>query len=417
MRIGSLDTNKSLDYYCSNWRMCSSKETYARIKPMIPVMGITRIANITGLDTIGIPVYTAHRPNSRSLSVTQGKGCTHDDAKTSALMEAVESYHAENIKLPLYLGDSIELSCRYKLIDAFKLQRFKRSEFTPNTRILWVEGDDLISNEKKLVPYDVVHIDYSTNQTLHSDIFVSSSNGLASGNSMQEANIHAICELIERDSLFLWYLKKTEEKENNRVDLDTIDYSTAVNLIDRFRKSRIHVGVWDITSDIGVPAFLCRLLPEDPSYITGIRPVSGMGCHLSKEVALYRALTEAAQSRLTFISGVRDDLNREDYKKFLSVEEYNKWHKIIVEETAQERDFRDIVSCDTGNTDYNIKALLNNLQKVGIEEVVSVNLTKPEFGISVARVIIPGLEGIVSGSETILGERAKQMLELRGKND
>ena len=60
-------------------------------------MGITRLGNITGLDRIGIPVAIAVRPNSRSVSVAQGKGLEMPQAMASALMEACETFHAEQI--------------------------------------------------------------------------------------------------------------------------------------------------------------------------------------------------------------------------------------------------------------------------------------------------------------------------------
>ena len=78
--------------------------TLARVRPHLQGMGITRIANVTGLDRIGIPVVMACRPNARSLAVSQGKGLTLEAAKASAVMEAIELHHAERIELPLKLG-------------------------------------------------------------------------------------------------------------------------------------------------------------------------------------------------------------------------------------------------------------------------------------------------------------------------
>ena len=85
-------------------RLIPPQETIDRVRHVLPVMGITRVANVTGLDTIGIPVVMVCRPNSRSISVSQGKGCDISAAKASGLMESVESYHAEHISLPLKLG-------------------------------------------------------------------------------------------------------------------------------------------------------------------------------------------------------------------------------------------------------------------------------------------------------------------------
>ena len=83
----------------STIRISPTSETLARITPLAwKQFGITRVANITGLDNIGIPVYVSVRPNSKSLSVSQGKGVSDDLAKISAMMESIETWHAENIE-------------------------------------------------------------------------------------------------------------------------------------------------------------------------------------------------------------------------------------------------------------------------------------------------------------------------------
>src|SRR5262245_59465733 len=76
-------------------------ETIARLRPLLGTFGITRVANLTMLDRIGIPVVMVCRPNSRSSAVFHGKGLDSVAAKASGLMEAVETWHAENIHLPL----------------------------------------------------------------------------------------------------------------------------------------------------------------------------------------------------------------------------------------------------------------------------------------------------------------------------
>src|SRR6516165_9803382 len=78
-------------------RLVTPSETLARVRPLAARMGITRLGNITGLDRIGIPVAIAVRPNSRSVSVSQGKGLELPQAMASALMEACEGLHAEEI--------------------------------------------------------------------------------------------------------------------------------------------------------------------------------------------------------------------------------------------------------------------------------------------------------------------------------
>jgi ribosomal protein S12 methylthiotransferase accessory factor len=372
-------------------------------------MGITRVANITGLDTINIPVYIAHRPNARSISVAQGKGSTHAAAKTSALMEAVETWHAETIELPLRLNSHMELEHKNNIIDVSRLPQFKEHTFSPHARILWIEGDDLLSGKKKLVPYEMVHLDYRLPFPNGHGCFVPSSSGLASGNHILEAVIHGACELIERDALTLWYLKPPSQQKMDKVNPDTVTDRRCADVMKLFHQADIHVGIWDMTSDTGIPAFLCRLLPKTTSDISNIRPASGMGCHLSRDIALLRALTEAAQSRLAFISGARDDLDRAGYKKFLTAIEYAKWHESIIGRENL-KDFHSIASFETDGLEKDKDFVLERLQKTGINEVISIDLTKPEFGIPVARMVIPGLEATLVQADMLLGQRAGRIM-------
>jgi ribosomal protein S12 methylthiotransferase accessory factor len=124
-------------------------------------MGITRTANITGLDSVGLPVVMVCRPNSRSLAVSQGKGLTLEAAKASALMESVEFYHAERITQPLKLGSYEQLRYTHNLLDEESLPRTSISLFNPTLRLLWIEGHDLMHDEAVWVPYELVHTDYT----------------------------------------------------------------------------------------------------------------------------------------------------------------------------------------------------------------------------------------------------------------
>src|ERR1700730_13614101 len=110
---------------------------------LAPVMGITRIANVTGLDAVGIPVVMVCRPNSRSVAVSQGKGIDLGSARVSGVMEAAELYHAETLTLPLRLATYEELRYQHNVVEVDELSRGSGSRFHPNLRILWCEGRDL----------------------------------------------------------------------------------------------------------------------------------------------------------------------------------------------------------------------------------------------------------------------------------
>lgn len=391
-----------------NRRICRPEETFERVRKLFPLFGVTRVANLTGLDRLGVPVYAAYRPNSRSLSVSQGKGSSHDAAKTSAAMESIEAWHAETIQQPLKLCSYNELFLNASCIEIARLPQVKDSTFDANKRILWIEATDLFTRETKWVPYEAVHCDYRLPLPEGHGCFVSTSNGLSSGNNYHEALIHGLCEVIERDALTVWSFRPPEQQKADKIALETITDRRVRTILDRFINARIDVGIWDITSDIRIPAFLCRILPRQEPDIVGIRPASGMGCHLSRDIALLRAVTEAAQSRLTFISGARDDMSRADYRKYLQPEEYWKWRENVREDGG--KNCADISSVENRTLEQDLSVLLAALRHRKIAEAVAVNLTKEDFGIPVTRVIVPGLECALSSSRVMLGERAGRLL-------
>lgn len=393
-------------------RLVAPQETLARVSRFMPVMGITRIANVTGLDKIGIPVVMVCRPNSRSVSVSQGKGIDLDAAKASGLMESIESFHAERIALPLKLGSYEDLRYSHELIDVSRLPRHSDSQFTPHRRLLWIGGLELMADRPLWLPYETVHLDYTLPLPTGHGCFVPSSNGLASGNHILEAISHGISEVIERDATTLWHLLDEERQSRTRIDLATVDDRHCRALLERFEAAGVLVAVWETTSDVGVPAFLCRILEEVAPPQSGYRPSSGMGCHPVREVALSRALTEAAQSRLTFISGARDDMSRDEYAEFLDLKTYALWRERMTG-SGPGRNFHEVPSRLCENLEDDVAWQLERLRAVGIEQVAVVDLTKPEFGVPVARVVIPGLEGLDGSPKYRPGARARALLESR----
>src|SRR4051794_33639460 len=104
----ALKTKVHKTYWNGTQRSVAPDVTVRTIMPLRARFGITRVANVTGLDSLGVPVVIVCRPNSRSLSVSQGKGLTLDAAKASGLMESIELYHAEHVALPMKLGSLYE---------------------------------------------------------------------------------------------------------------------------------------------------------------------------------------------------------------------------------------------------------------------------------------------------------------------
>lgn len=387
-------------------RIAAPEQTLARVAPFLPVMGITRVANVTGLDSVGIPVVMVTRPNARSISVSQGKGVTLAAAKASGIMESIESHHAERITLPLKYASYDELRWTHSVVDVARLPRLSTSAFTPHAPLLWIEGDDLLGGGRKWVPFETVHLNFTLPMPPGSGCFLAGSNGLASGNSLTEATAHAMTELVERDAATLWRLKSPEARQETRLDPATVADPVCRSLLERFAAAGVDVGLWDITSDIGLPAFLCRIATREDAPQHSVRPAMGMGCHAAPEIALSRALTEAAQSRLTFIAGARDDMPRSEYERHLDPAQHARWKALIVEGTGR-RDFAAVPSLAGHTIEEDLAAQLDRLRAAGIEETVAVDLTKPEFAIPVVRMVIPGLEGLDSSPDYLMGARAR----------
>src|SRR5262249_25624217 len=133
-------------------RATTPDETIARLRPLMSSFGITRVANLTGLDRVGVPVVMVCRPNARSSAVFHGKGIDLVAAKAPGLMEAIETWHAEHLQLPLRLGSWDDLGATHRLVDVGALPRVASSRFEPHLAMLWVEGQDLVGGSPVWIP-------------------------------------------------------------------------------------------------------------------------------------------------------------------------------------------------------------------------------------------------------------------------
>lgn len=393
-------------------RLRPPEDTLARVRPLMPLLGMTRLANVTGLDTLGLPVFMVCRPNARSLSVSQGKGLTLAAAQASGLMESVETWHAEHITLPLKLASFNELRFSHRLVDLAGLPRCSAGSFHADQRLLWVEGRDwLAEGTSTWLPYEVVHMDYRLPLPPGSGAFFMSSSGLASGNHLLEALSHAVCELVEHDATTLWYLGGESVRRRTRVDLGTVDDPACLQVLERYERAGVSVAVWETTSDIGIASFVCMIAEREPAPLRPLAPAGGMGCHPAREVALLRALTEAAQSRLTLIAGSRDDVAHgafHDHERALAA-----WRELVDwrGEAGPRRRFHEAPTWEAETFDEDVAWELGRLRAVGLRQVVAVELTKPELGIPVVRVVIPGLEGQHDAPGYVPGARAQRVLQ------
>lgn len=285
-------------------RVCTAEQTLARIVPLLPRMGITRLSDVTWLDDIGVPVFQAVRPDSYTISVSQGKGLTADLAKVSAAMESVETWHAERLPLSATIETvaAVAPTLDYGLDE---LALVPRHHLNPATRVEWARVRKLLDGTETKVPMACLRLDGRTSRRWHLPLFHTTSNGLASGNTVAEATLHALYELIERDAI----ARAAEADGTVLIDLFSID-GDAGRLIEQLRAAEVALRVDVLPSPMGVACLRARIVSDAFPYV-----FEGMGAHLDRDVAMCRAITEAVQSRVTAISGARDDMRGDWYRR------------------------------------------------------------------------------------------------------
>ncbi len=351
--------------------------TFDRLQPLLAGAGITRVANVTGLDTLGVPVVMVTRPASRSLSVVQGKGISLLAAKVSGLMEGLEHWHAEHVERPL----------RYCTEHALPRGAHRAPGGDTHAARLWIQGVEVQSGAPAWVPFGRVHLDYRVT-TPQPDLDVSS-NGLASGNTVLEATCHALFEVVERHLAARFYARSVGEQDARRLDLDSLP-ATARHWIERIDAGGAAVALWDLSDDLGVAAFRCSILERQYDPLRPLPLAHGLGCHADREVALLRAITEAAQSRLTLIVGARDDITRRSLARARSRQRWE-WAYLQLKASRCARRLDTVPSHSFSTLNEDLTWLLQQLKRQGHASPLVVDLSKANAPIAVVRVLAPGL--------------------------
>ncbi len=293
--------------------------TLERLKDRLDLLGITRVGDVTALDTIGVPVWFACRPNSRSLSLTQGKGLTEAQACVSAIMEAAEQYYAERDELYdlAITGSFDELRTAGetivpldRLVDC-EFERFNRSR-----RRRWLIGKNLIDDRPYYAPLDIIGMDYRTSSPYERAACRMTSVGLGAGITKEQAILHALLEAIENNATALIEnlgLLPTLSRQlcigpGEDFDLDLLD--------EKMKRAGVVTRLFEVRHSIDIPVIGAMVEgPISPSTGRSIGIFVGYGCHPSPFKAAVAALLEAVQSRLTDIAGARDDILPQDYAR------------------------------------------------------------------------------------------------------
>jgi ribosomal protein S12 methylthiotransferase accessory factor len=388
-------------------RARSAEETLERIKPRIPQFGITRVASVTGLDVLGVPVWMAVRPLARSLTVSQGKGITDALAYISAVMESIEMHHAEHWDATgpvVSLGEAFQ---DHRFASPAALSLRSDANITDATAVMWVEGQDLVSGKPAFLPKELLDLDFRMKRG-QAPVFLSSSNGLASGNTRTEAIVHGLCEVIERDQSCLWQIEQSLAPDPcaRMVQLDTIDDAICRQQIEVCRRANLDIWVWYCTYDIGLPVFACTIADRGNATFYPQR-ASGYGCHPVAGIALSRAITEAIQSRLTHISGVRDDVTWARYRNDIACTDRS--NLLAFEKMARMVPALSYKSLPTAPRfaamEDALGYILEKLAEVSLRQAIVIDLKSHMDDFAFVYVCVPGLEFAANKPNYTPGER------------
>ena len=379
-------------------RACSPRQTLDRLRPHFASLGITRLARQTGLDTVGIPCFSAIRPNAKTLAVSQGKGLDDDAAMVSAAMEAAELAIAEREIPVAWIGSATELDAMDAAwFDPTRLLPFA-DEFDRDRRIGWVVGKQLFSHRPVLVPRDAVRLD-GTNRDLPG--ISQNTNGLASGNSRTEAEFHALCELVERDATTNWWLLPADKQDARAFPSASLDNAAVTDLEARIERAGLKLVLFDLTTDTGTPTVLALVGPAHGGRYFDI--AAGFGTHPIAARAAVKAITEAAQSRVTAIAGSRDDIAVGEYDEAPDEAVARLFAAPVV--AAPPRGLPDDSAVADG-----LSFMSDGLVAARVAQPVSVPLGGDTYGISVVRLLSQDLEDRDANTNWRPGPRAISIL-------
>ncbi|MBQ2486344.1 MAG: YcaO-related McrA-glycine thioamidation protein [Candidatus Methanomethylophilus sp.] len=369
-------------------RVMPPEETLKRVLPLLKKAGMGEPEDITDKDNLGIPVFSVDRQETAlgKPKYYNGKGATREQAMASGVMEAIERYSAEQrdtddvvvgtyeqAKEAMMTVNPADLILPLPVLDVY-----------PVADIAWTRGFEMFRGCHILVPACAVFYPYFPNGDY--PLFKWHTNGIASGNTMEEAILHALFEDIERDA---WSIAEYNDRSNADILIRDKD-SVPAQLIAKFEAQGIKIHLKDLTSDLGIPtigAAADDTVTKDPELLT-----IGVGTHLNPEIAAIRAITEVAQSRTTHKHGMKINAQLQKKSQELGYEKIKAINHMWYGDNEKKIYLEDMPDQSTPYVLDDIEVVLGKLMECGFDQVIAVDLTRPELGVPTVRMIVPGLE-------------------------
>ncbi len=358
-------------YILETHRSKTPDSTLQFIQSIKELVSMIDFREASDLDRIGIPVFICHRirPDNSRTSHT-GKGVSQIQAQVSLTMESIERYSSEfkdEHEGKLVKGSYNQLKQKFNILDPREMILSKISDYDHDRDIL--------------VPACAIYHPYHLDNVFLMDTHT---NGIAAGNTMEEAVVHGLAELIERDA---WSIARYEGNYSDALFIeDEPANQFIINILDKFEHANIEIVAKDISSDIGVPVIAA--FSRDLVYPT-MKPVDGFGAHLDPRVAMVRSLLEIVTTRALFIQKLGIEGMCEPVTAYLGEQERADDPRFYA---YNQKSLRDIEINYGKDILMDVRTIIGKLRAKGLERVIAVNLTRPDTGIPTVRMIVPGLE-------------------------
>ena len=388
-------------YILETHRSKTPDSTLQFIERIKETVGMMSFRNATEVDRIGIQVFTCDRirPDGSKTSHT-GKGVSPIQAQVSITMEAIERYCSEfkdEYLDKLVRGSYNQLKPKFNLLDPRSMILSGLSEYDSDREIHWVWGCDLSKEEEILVPACAVYHPFHEDKIL---IMNTHTNGIAAGNTMEEAVIHGLAEVVERDA---WSIAQYTQHFHDAIFIeDDRENDFIIGIFEKFEKAGIEIVAKDLTTDVGIP--VVAAFSRDLQHRT-METIDGLGAHLDPKVATVRALLEIATTRALFIQKYGLEGMCETAPLYLRQGEDENFRFYAY----NQKGIKDLEVGYSSDIYDDIQSMISKLRARGLERVIAVNLTRSDVDIPTVRMIVPGMETFCF-DKTRVGERAMNAL-------
>jgi oxazoline/thiazoline synthase len=387
------------------YRTVSPRATVARFRKHVsPLTGvISRLERIEADLPLNTNFYAAHNFSAPAETVDElraglsggsfGKGSTAEQGEASALMEAIERYSG------IFQGDETRVKRRFTdfpageailpndvllFSDAQYLAEQASTAGPPSTldsfdqsaKIEWSPVWSLRDKRFKYLPTGLLYFFYRGSGQTSTD-----SNGCAAGNTLEEAIVQGFLELVERDAYAIWWYNRLQRAS---VDLGQFDDSYIRDLQTQLADAGRQLWVLDVTSDLGISCFVAVLhwMHNSQENIE-----FGSGAHFDARIALLRALTELNQFlSIGLMGGGTGEKSTLDGSTPLRLRD----HPFLM--PSENLVAQPHSSFKFGRLDAReqVTTCVELAKREGLDFLV-LDQTRPDIGVPVVRVIVPGM--------------------------